>query len=133
MDRSAGVISTPSSSTFFFKIRQRAPFALVAAGCTVLLSFAALPGQAQSSVSAKTKPPGSIQTPAQARALGLDSLHRAVRQDKGVPLPSQLDQFVKDRSGGAVGQGFVLGHATGQRRSHVLCELSFPRGRGQSH
>jgi cytochrome c peroxidase len=95
MDRSAGVTSTPSSTTFFLNIGQRALFSLIAASFTVLLLSAALPVRAQSL--AQTKSPGTIQTPAQARSLGLDSLHRAVRKDKGVPLPSQLNEFVKDR------------------------------------
>jgi cytochrome c peroxidase len=86
MDRSAGVVSTPSSSTFFFNIGQRALFSLIAAGGAVLFLSASLPARAQ-----------NIQTPQQARLLGMDSLHRAVRKDKGVPLPSQLDEFVKDR------------------------------------
>src|SRR5687767_1399077 len=95
MDRSAGVVTTPSSMTFFLNLGRRALFALIAAGFTVLSLSAALPARAENS--APAKPPGSIQTPAQARALGLDSLHRAVRKDKGVPLPTQLDEFVKDR------------------------------------
>lgn len=93
MDRSAGVISTPSSSTFFLNIGHRALFALIAAGFTVLLLAAAQPATAQT----QSTSTATIQTPQQARALGLDSLRRAVRKDKGVPLPTRLDDFVKDR------------------------------------
>ena len=96
MDRSAGVISTPSSTIFFFNIGHRALFALIAASLTVLFLSAA---QAQSpqAQSPQAQSLQKIQTPRQARELGLDSLHRAVRQDRGVPLPSHLDSFVKDR------------------------------------
>jgi len=38
-----------------------------------------------------------IATPADARRLGLESLRRAVRQDGGVPLPTNLDEFITDR------------------------------------
>jgi len=38
-----------------------------------------------------------IKTPADARLQGLDSLRRAVRQDGGVPLPENLDDFIKNR------------------------------------
>ena len=38
-----------------------------------------------------------ITTPAHARMQGLESLRRAVRQDGGVPLPKNLDDFIKDR------------------------------------
>ena len=38
-----------------------------------------------------------ITTPAHARIQGLESLRRAVRQDGGVPLPKNLDDFIKDR------------------------------------
>ena len=38
-----------------------------------------------------------IETPAHARLQGLESLRRAVRQDGGVPLPENLDDFIKDR------------------------------------
>ena len=38
-----------------------------------------------------------IHSPAGARRLGLESLRLAVQQDGGVPLPSNLDEFVKDR------------------------------------
>ena len=41
--------------------------------------------------------PSLIETPAHARQLGLESLRLAVQQDGGVPLPDQLDEFVKDR------------------------------------
>ena len=37
-----------------------------------------------------------IESPADARRLGLESLHRATRRD-GVPLPPDLDNFIKDR------------------------------------
>lgn len=93
MDRSAGVVSTPSSSIFFLRIGHRALISLIAASCTVLFLSAAAPAQAQN----VSKAASSIQTPQQARKLGLESLHRAVRQDHGVPLPSQLNDFVKDR------------------------------------
>lgn len=93
MDRLAGVTATPSSSTFFLNIGHRAFFALIAASLTVLFLAAAQPARAQN----PSKATGSIQTPQQARALGLDSLHRAVRKDKGVPLPGNLNEFVKDR------------------------------------
>jgi cytochrome c peroxidase len=93
MDRSAGVVSTPSSSIFFLNIGHRALISLIAAVGTVLFLSAAQPARAQSAAKAT----GSIQTPQQARKLGLESLHRAVRQDHGVPLPTQLDDFVKDR------------------------------------
>jgi cytochrome c peroxidase len=38
-----------------------------------------------------------ITTPAHARRHGLESLRRAVQQDGGVPLPRNLDDFIKDR------------------------------------
>lgn len=38
-----------------------------------------------------------IATPAHARLLGLESLRRAVRQDGGVPLPENLDDFITNR------------------------------------
>jgi len=38
-----------------------------------------------------------IQSPEQAKQQGLDSLRVAVRQDGGVPLPENLDQFLKSR------------------------------------
>lgn len=38
-----------------------------------------------------------ITTPAQARLHGLESLRLVVQQDGGVPLPDNLDDFVKDR------------------------------------
>ena len=38
-----------------------------------------------------------IETPAHARLQGLESLRRAVRQDGGVPLPADLDDFIKNR------------------------------------
>ena len=38
-----------------------------------------------------------IETPAHARLQGLESLRRAVRQDGGVPLPENLDDFIKNR------------------------------------
>jgi len=44
--------------------------------------------------SAQTTP---IETPTDARLQGLESLHLAVRQDGGVPLPKTLDDFIKDR------------------------------------
>ena len=37
-----------------------------------------------------------IEAPAQARQLGLESLRLAVQQDGGVPLPDELNEFVKD-------------------------------------
>lgn len=40
---------------------------------------------------------GRIETPAQARQHGLESLRLAVQQDGGVPLPDNLDDFIKDR------------------------------------
>ena len=39
-----------------------------------------------------------IETPKDARLHGLESLRRAVQQDGGVPLPENLDVFVKDRT-----------------------------------
>lgn len=104
MDRLAGVICTPSSSIVLSSTLRRALLALIIVACTVLFWSAAAPAQAQSVAKLETKSPErnspgtqSIQTPHQARLLGLDSLRRAVRLDKGVPLPSQLDDFVKDR------------------------------------
>ncbi|HEY0683275.1 MAG TPA: cytochrome c peroxidase [Steroidobacter sp.] len=94
MDRSAGVISAPSSSTIFFRILRHASFVLIGAGGVALLWSAAVTAQTSGSSPGATKP---IKTPQQARALGLDSLRRAVRLDKGVPLPTQLDEFVKNR------------------------------------
>ncbi len=38
-----------------------------------------------------------IETPRQARLVGLESLRRAVQQDGGVPLPGNLDIYVKNR------------------------------------
>ena len=38
-----------------------------------------------------------IETPEHARLHGLESLRRAVQQDGGVPLPENLDDFIKDR------------------------------------
>ena len=38
-----------------------------------------------------------IETPADARLHGLESLRLAVRQDGGVPLPENLDHFIKNR------------------------------------
>ncbi len=38
-----------------------------------------------------------IKTPADARLHGLASLRRAVQEDGGVPLPDNLDDFIKDR------------------------------------
>lgn len=38
-----------------------------------------------------------IKSPEDARSFGLESLRLAVRADGGVPLPSQLDEYVKDR------------------------------------
>ena len=38
-----------------------------------------------------------IEAPRQARLLGLESLRRAVQQDGGVPLPGNLDVYVKNR------------------------------------
>lgn len=40
----------------------------------------------------------SIWTPAQARAKRLESLHRAVQQDGGVPLPENLHVYIKNRT-----------------------------------
>lgn len=39
----------------------------------------------------------TIKRPDDARSLGLESLRLAVRADGGVPLPTQLDEYVKDR------------------------------------
>lgn len=44
--------------------------------------------------SAKTQ---LIHRPYQARLFGLEALRRAVKQDGGVPLPTNLDQYVKNR------------------------------------
>lgn len=38
-----------------------------------------------------------IQTPSDARRMGLDSLRLAVQRDGGVPLPPNLSEFIKDR------------------------------------
>ncbi|MEQ1528074.1 MAG: cytochrome c peroxidase [Methylococcales bacterium] len=38
-----------------------------------------------------------IQTPAQARLQGLESLRKAVIKDGGVPLPENLDKYIKDK------------------------------------
>jgi len=38
-----------------------------------------------------------ILRPAQARQFGLESLRKAVKQDGGVPLPKNLDQYIKNR------------------------------------
>lgn len=38
-----------------------------------------------------------IKTPQDARSLGLESLRLAVKADGGVPLPAQIDEYVKDR------------------------------------
>lgn len=38
-----------------------------------------------------------IRTPDDARSVGLESLRVAVRKDRGVPLPKNLDEFVKNR------------------------------------
>lgn len=48
----------------------------------------------QAPVQAET---GRIETPVQARQHGLESLRLAVQQDGGVPLPDNLDDFIKDR------------------------------------
>ncbi len=40
---------------------------------------------------------GHILHPGDARALGLESLRRAIQTDGGVPLPSNLDEYVADR------------------------------------
>lgn len=42
-------------------------------------------------------PSSEIETPADARRLGLESLQRAVQRDGGVPLPPNLRDFIKDR------------------------------------
>ena len=39
-----------------------------------------------------------LRTPADARKLGLESLRKAVRQDGGAPLPSELANFIADRN-----------------------------------
>lgn len=39
-----------------------------------------------------------IRTPADARKLGLESLRKTLRQDGGVPLPSELENFIADRN-----------------------------------
>lgn len=99
MDRSAGVIVTPSSWLFCSSILRRTLFGPIVAGCAGLLWSVVVPAQTQSVAQVGAGAPGTklIQTPQQARKLGLDSLHRAVRLDKGVPLPGQLGDFVKDR------------------------------------
>lgn len=38
-----------------------------------------------------------IKSPDDARSLGLESLRLAIQKDGGVPLPAQLDEYVKDR------------------------------------
>lgn len=48
-----------------------------------------------------------IQSPEQARQLGLESLRLAVKKDGGAPLPTELDKFVKDRKA-AVALGKAL-------------------------
>lgn len=96
MDRSAGVNSTPSSS-LFFRILRHARFVLIGAGCAAMFWAATTPAQNNGSNSAAPTAITTIRTPQHARALGLDSLRRAVRNDKGVPLPRQLNEFVKDR------------------------------------
>ena len=40
----------------------------------------------------------AIWTPSDARSFGLESLRLAVRADGGVPLPTQLGEFIKDRT-----------------------------------
>ena len=98
MDRSAGVIPAPSSSTIFFRILGRARLVLIGAGCVAVLWSATTPAQTNRAGNAgSTGAITTIRTPQQARALGLDSLRRAVRLDRGVPLPRQLDEFVKNR------------------------------------
>lgn len=42
--------------------------------------------------------PGQIVTPKDARKLGLESLRLAIQKDGGVPLPENLDEFIRDRS-----------------------------------
>ncbi|MCI0732752.1 MAG: conjugal transfer protein [Methylococcaceae bacterium] len=62
----------------------------------VLLALSAAGGE----VSSEPAPAESftqIQSPEQARGLGLDSLHQAIQRDGGVPLPERLDDFIKDR------------------------------------
>jgi cytochrome c peroxidase len=98
MDRSAGVISTRSPVVIFSAPRRLMLLVLVVISCAALSWSAELSAQTQSAKLQVSSPsPTLIKTPQHARALGLDSLHRAVRKDKGVPLPRQLDDFIKDR------------------------------------
>lgn len=46
---------------------------------------------------AMAAPPHVIQTPAEARLVGMESLRLAVQQDGGVPLPPDLDNYVRDK------------------------------------
>lgn len=51
---------------------------------------------------AQTAPPPDVNptvaSPADARALGLESLHTAITKDGGVPLPPNLSDFVRDKT-----------------------------------
>lgn len=49
------------------------------------------------SVAAHERRPDFILKPAHARQMGLNSLRQAVRQDGGVPLPPNLNEFIKDK------------------------------------
>ena len=68
---------------------QRGLLLLIITGC---FGSALLPREA-SATSSKL-----ILSPRDAREVGLDSLRLAVQRDGSVPLPSQLDQFIKDRA-----------------------------------
>jgi cytochrome c peroxidase len=68
--------------------RQRGLLSLILGSC---LGSALLP---QTAVATNDK---LILTPRDAREVGLESLRVAVQRDGSVPLPSQLDQFIKDR------------------------------------
>ena len=99
MDRLGDVIAAPSFSRTFHWIPRLTGAVSIGAGCLAMFWVAVSAAQASLVTTAAAAPANNkvIQTPQQARALGLESLRRAVRMDKGVPLPSQLDEFVKNR------------------------------------
>lgn len=81
------------------RLRHRSLTFLLGSVLAGAMSFPAH-GLAEPAVDAQRHGHGAalIETPADARRLGLESLRRAVQQDGGVPLPDTLNEFIKDRT-----------------------------------
>ncbi|MGH8651395.1 MAG: hypothetical protein ACREYE_04050 [Gammaproteobacteria bacterium] len=72
-----------------------------------------------------------IERPEHARLRGLESLRRAVQQDGGVPLPENLEDFIRDRKaavqlGKALFWDMQVGSDGVQRRVRAVISMRRP-------